>query len=71
MHGAADGLSMLRFLQAIAAVLGNVPYVPELRLPRQPRDQQRFLAWLPAFLLDQRRNYVLLAQPAASLPQVS
>jgi Coenzyme Q (ubiquinone) biosynthesis protein Coq4 len=71
MHGAADGLSMLRFMQAIAAVSGDVPYVPEPRVPRQPRDQQRFLAWLPAFLLDQRRNYVGLGQPAARIPRVS
>jgi ubiquinone biosynthesis protein COQ4 len=71
MHGVADGLSMLRFTRAIAAVLGDVPYVPEPRRQRQPRDRQRFLAWLPAFLLDQRRNYVVLAQPAASIPQVS
>ena len=41
MHGAADGLSMLRFIRAIAAVLGNVPYAPEPRVQRQPRNQQR------------------------------
>jgi ubiquinone biosynthesis protein COQ4 len=71
MHGVADGLSMLRFIQAIAAVSGDAPPVLEARTPRPICDQQRFLYWLPAFLLDQRRSYVVLAQPATSIPQVS
>jgi ubiquinone biosynthesis protein COQ4 len=71
MHGAADGLSMLRFVQAIAAVWGDVPCVPEPRLPRQPNQQQSFLTWLPAFLVQLHRNYVGLRQVTTAIPQVS
>jgi hypothetical protein len=38
---------------------------------RRPQNRQRFLAWLPSFLLDQHRNYVSLDLPAIGVPQVS
>jgi ubiquinone biosynthesis protein COQ4 len=71
MHSAADGLSMLRFVQEVATLADGVTFAPAPQTPRQPSDQQPFLAWLPTLFLDQRYNYVRLRQPATEIPQVS
>lgn len=67
-HAAADGRSMLRFLQAVAAVLGTERFcMPELK--RRPAAQPQPMApWLGRFLSERARSYVRLedVDPSAS-----
>lgn len=67
-HAAADGRSMLRFLQAVGAVLGDsASNVAELK--GQARGQlQPMPGWLCGFAADRQRSYVRMTQADPAAP---
>jgi hypothetical protein len=70
-HALADGLSMLRFLEAVSAEMGGSPHAEYERPQREPARQQPFLAWFPRFLREQRGNYVSMPERRSASPDVS
>ena len=57
-HAMADGPSMLRFIETVAATIANQPR-PSYRY-REPRqiEQQPMAGWVMRFLIDQSRRYL-------------
>jgi hypothetical protein len=57
-HAAADGPSMLRFLETIVAIMARQP-VHDFKTSRHPLVRRRSMArWLVRFLFEQSRRYV-------------
>ena len=68
LHAAADGISMLRLLDAINAALGGQDADISPRAPRSCLRRTPYFAWLPRFALGQLHRYVDVSPRAQASP---
>lgn len=71
MHGVADGISMLRFVEAVRAGWRNTEAATIERPLHAPAGRWPMAAWLPGFLIDQQRRYLRSREPAEAVPGVT
>jgi hypothetical protein len=61
-HAMADGPSMLRFLETVAAMIANQPCPSYRYRGRRQIERQPMAEWVMRFLIDQSRRYLPLSE---------